>query len=442
MTNIYKYKGLTTSVLSALMMLLVFNACNKDESPGFTPSFQYTMANDNIVKFTSDSDGEFYLLMWDFGNGIYDTTADHNAIQTMYFNEAGEYTVTLKLLNYTGETKSVSQKVNITNTDISLSFTSEIDPDNANKVILVNTTVGEYESFSWHYNDTIVENEIVYNAYFPYAGVYDVQLVVNKYGYDLSLVQQITINQDDPGNVPGFTLIWNDEFDYTGIPSSSNWNMETGGDGWGNNELQYYTDREENAYVDNGILTITAMSESYSGRDYTSARITTQNNFDVRYGKIEASIKLPYGQGIWPAFWMLGADIGSVGWPACGEIDIMELVGGDNNGDNTVYSTLHWENAGEPADYGQSYTLSSGVFADDFHEFAVEWDEEEIRGYVDGTEYFVADITPEDLSEFHNNFFIILNVAVGGNWPGSPNETTIFPQTMEVDYVRVYAFDE
>jgi beta-glucanase (GH16 family) len=134
---------------------------------------------------------------------------------------------------------------------------------------------------------------------------------------------------------------------------------------------------------------------------------------------------------------MLGANFSSVGWPACGEIDIMELVGGDGN-DNTCYATLHWDNDGEHAEYGESYTLPSGIFADDYHVFAVEWNSQEIKGFMDDIQYFVIDITPAQLSEFHNNFFIILNVAVGGDWPGSPDATTIFPQTMEVDWVRVY----
>jgi beta-glucanase (GH16 family) len=189
--------------------------------------------------------------------------------------------------------------------------------------------------------------------------------------------------------------------------------------------------------VENGILTITAREESVGGRDYTSARITTQNKFDFKYGRIEARIKLPYGQGIWPAFWMLGSNFSSIGWPMCGEIDIMEMIGGTDN-DNTVYATLHWDNDGSNADYGLSYTLPSGIFADDYHIFAVEWDSQEIKAYMDDIEYFVADITPAELSEFQNNFFILLNVAVGGNWPGPPDGTTTFPQTMEVDYVRVY----
>lgn len=234
--------------------------------------------------------------------------------------------------------------------------------------------------------------------------------------------------------------VWAEEFNYNGLPDPTNWNMETGGWGWGNNESQYYTNNLSNAEVANGVLTITAKEQSYSGSSYTSARITTQNKFEFQYGKIEARIKLPYGQGIWPAFWMLGENFSSVGWPSCGEIDIMEMIGGPGN-DNVCHSTIHWDNNGSYASYGQSYTLPSGIFADDYHIFSLEWDNQELKASVDGIQYYVADLTPSGLSEFHNDFFIILNLAVGGNWPGYPNASTVFPQTMKVDYVRVYKDD-
>ena len=266
------------------------------------------------------------------------------------------------------------------------------------------------------------------------AGDYDIELQIIRGDEVFSNTQSVTIEQDDQGDP---NLLWSEEFNYSGLPDASIWNMETGGGGWGNNELQYYTDREDNASVGGGYLTITAQEEAYGGRHYTSARMTTQNKFDFKYGKIVARIKLPYGQGIWPAFWMLGSNFNSVGWPSCGEIDIMELVGG-NGGDNTCHATLHWDNSGQHASYGESYTLPSGIFADDFHVFTVEWDAQRIKGLVDGHQYFVTDITPSGLSEFHEDFFIILNVAVGGNWPGAPNATTEFPQTMQIDYIRIY----
>lgn len=231
-------------------------------------------------------------------------------------------------------------------------------------------------------------------------------------------------------------LVWSDEFDATTLDASS-WTRETGGHGWGNNELQYYTNRDVNSFLENGHLVIQALEENYGGRQYTSARIKSQNKRFFKYGKFEASLKLPYGQGLWPAFWMLGQNIPTVGWPACGEIDIMEMIGGPNR-DNTSYGTAHWEDNGQHLQSGGNYTLSSGIFADDFHKFTIIWEYQSIRWYVDDNLFYTLSITPFDRTEFHKEFFIILNVAVGGNWPGPPDSSTVFPQRMEIDYVRVY----
>ncbi len=235
-----------------------------------------------------------------------------------------------------------------------------------------------------------------------------------------------------------YELVWSEEFNYTGFPDPGKWTHETGGDGWGNNELQYCKEMDSNnAWVEDGSLVITALKENYGGRNYTSARLRTKGNKEFKYGKIEARMRLPYGQGLWPAFWMLGTNNDEVGWPASGEIDIMEMVGGVT-GDNTIYGTIHWENNDEHAQYGGSKSLSSGIFADTFHVFSVEWTQQYIRWYLDGTQYHVVDIKPAGLSVFHQDFFIILNLAVGGNWPGSPDASTVFPQQYEVDYIRVY----
>ncbi|HRI46539.1 MAG TPA: family 16 glycosylhydrolase [Ignavibacteriaceae bacterium] len=230
-----------------------------------------------------------------------------------------------------------------------------------------------------------------------------------------------------------YQLVWSDEFNGTSL-NTNDWTYEIGPNP-ANNELQYYTNRIHNLYLEDGSLVIRALSEIYGGMNYTSARIKTKLNW--KYGKIEARIKLPYGQGIWPAFWMLGQNINSVGWPACGEIDIVELVGGGPGRDNRCYATLHWEQNGH-ASYGSNYTLPSGIFADDYHIFTATWTPQKVECFVDGIRYFVIDITPAGLSEFHAPYFIILNLAVGGNWPGNPNSSTIFPQYMYVDYVRVY----
>jgi beta-glucanase (GH16 family) len=243
-----------------------------------------------------------------------------------------------------------------------------------------------------------------------------------------------------------WSLVWNDEFNGpngSGVDPAK-WTMETGGNGWGNNELEYYTSRTQNAFLNKGSLVIKAIKETYTGpdnvtRNYTSARLITKNKFAQVYGRFEASIKIPSGQGLWPAFWMLGSDIDSAGWPACGEIDIMENIGREPS---IVHGTLHGPGYSGGNGIGAAYTLPGKKrFADDFHTFAVEWEPDVARFYADGILYKTS--TPTDLPRgtkwvFDHPFFIILNVAVGGTWPGSPNSTTVFPQTMQVDYVRVY----
>ncbi len=234
---------------------------------------------------------------------------------------------------------------------------------------------------------------------------------------------------------PGWTLVWQDEFDGESLDRSK-WTYDLGGGGWGNNELQYYTDRPENARVENGFLIIEARAEKYQYRNYTSARLKTQGLHAWMYGRFEARMQLPYGQGIWPAFWLLGEDILRSGWPGCGEIDIMEYIGRQPD---RVYATVHGPGYSGGAGVGSSFLFSQGSPSEDFHVYAIEWEPQEIRWYVDDTPYFA--VTPDSLPGrwvFDHPFFIILNLAVGGNWPGRPDETTVFPQFLRVDYVRVY----
>jgi beta-glucanase (GH16 family) len=244
---------------------------------------------------------------------------------------------------------------------------------------------------------------------------------------------------------PSYVLSWSDEFSAANgsSPDASKWIMETGGNGWGNNELESYTNRTQNAHVQDGNLVITAIQETYTGSDgitrqYTSARLKSMGLFEQKYGRFEARIKIPQGQGMWPAFWMLGNNIGQVGWPDCGEIDIMENIGKEPT---KVHGSMHGPGYSGSSGLTGTYTLPSGNFADDFHIFAVEWEPSVVRFYVDGNLYETR--TPADLPAgktwvFDHPFFILLNVAVGGDWPGSPDQTTVFPQSMLVDYVRVY----
>lgn len=247
-------------------------------------------------------------------------------------------------------------------------------------------------------------------------------------------------------------LIWSDEFDGSTLDASK-WTAEIGNGaeksvpGWGNNELQYYTDSPENVSLDDGKLIIRAQKEvksfSVNGQDYTtdytSARLITEGKFSVSYGKIEARMKVPSGQGFWPAFWMLGDDIGEVGWPACGEIDILEYIGSKPT---EVHGTVHGPITGGP---GIHQKIDTGIdMSLDFHTYAIEWDEDEVEFYVDGLLYHVVNKDEVDLEQgptewvFDHPHFLILNLAVGGTWPGAPNSETVFPSQLEVDYVRVY----
>ena len=236
-----------------------------------------------------------------------------------------------------------------------------------------------------------------------------------------------------PESYPGMQMIWSDDFN-AGEPIEDYWTFEYGGHGWGNNEWQYY--RKENTRVHSGgYLVIEAREENYGGKQYTSSRIVTKNKFNFKYGRVDIRAVLPYGQGIWPALWMLGKNFSSVGWPACGEIDVMELIG---NSPATTHGTIHWEKEGNHAQYSGSTTLANGIFNDEFHVFSLIWDEYHIEWLLDGKKFHEADIRPADLSEFHDEFFFIFNVAVGGNWPGYPDQTTEFPQRMIVDYIRVF----
>lgn len=231
-----------------------------------------------------------------------------------------------------------------------------------------------------------------------------------------------------------WTLVWSDEFDGPDI-NRDNWTFDLGGSGWGNREWQHYTDRPENARIEDGMLIIEAREELFGGRPYTSARLKTQGLQAFQNGRFEARIKVPEGQGIWPAFWMLGDNFSQRGWPLAGEIDIMENIGREPN---TVHGTLHGPGYAGANNVGTGYDLPEPL-ANDFHIFAIEWEGEEIRWYVDDTNYFTltaADVPGEWV--YDHPFFFLLNVAVGGNWPGYPNSTTQFPQQMQVDYVRVF----
>lgn len=241
-------------------------------------------------------------------------------------------------------------------------------------------------------------------------------------------------------------LAWFDEFDGPAgsAPDQTKWVYDIGGHGWGNNELQTYTDRRLNSYIDgNSCLVIRALRETYTGpdgieREYTSARLLTKGKFAQRYGRFSMRIKIPYGQGIWPAGWMLGANIDEVGWPRCGEIDNMENIGREPS---TNHGSLHGPGYCGGDSLTGIVTLPNGErLSDDFHVYTVDWDEDKVVFYIDDQHYLTRSRTDAQGKEwvFDHPFFLLLNIAVGGNWPGSPDETTVFPQAMLVDWVRAY----
>lgn len=244
----------------------------------------------------------------------------------------------------------------------------------------------------------------------------------------------------------GWVLTWNDEFNGPdgSMPDGKKWMIQVSGSGFGNNELEYYTDRKDNIHLEKGNLVITAKKEAFTGkdgvsRDFTSGRMQTKDHFTQQYGRFESRIKIPAGQGLWPAFWMLGDNIDEVSWPTCGEIDIMENVGKEPS---KIHGTLHGPGYSGESPLTGAYTLPDAKrFADDYHVFAVEWDPQQIRFYVDQKLYETQTIDSIPSSKrwvFDHPFFLLLNLAVGGDWPGSPDSSTAFPAKMLVDYVRVY----
>ena len=311
----------------------------------------------------------------------------------------------------------------------------------------VNAILYEFD-FGTIDNDTGSSTDGFIDFVYENSGVYTIEVkAFGNSGRFIRLSKQITIESGEPATAgegymtplsyDGMNLFWNDEFDGFFV-NQGDWNYEIGNGcpnlcGWGNNELQYY--KAENSQVSNGALTIEARAENVQSNQYTSTRMTTQGKVAFKYGRVDVRAQLPTGKGLWPAIWMLGTNITSVGWPTCGELDIMEMVGG-NGGEKTTHGTAHWNLNGQ-ASAGGSKTLLEGL-DQEFHVYSIIWDENSIQWLLDDVPYYNLDITGSDKEAFHKPFFMILNVAVGGNWPGNPNAETEFPTSMKVDYVRVF----
>lgn len=423
-----------------LSVLVLFPACGSDDEsvPNLSAKFGYEFIDENNVRFSNQSTGEVYLLDWNFGNGRTEANSSKNLTYEVYYPQAGTYSVRLTVIDFDGNRSTINENITILNDDLVVAFTASPDQLNPNKINLTNTSEGEFDSFKWIYRNKEVNDENSTVAYFPYKGTYDIELEMLKDGVKYFIKQTFNIANDDPDYLSSFTLVWSDEFDGNEI-NTADWTFETGAHGWGNNELQNYTNGS-NAEIEDGKLIIRAkkINDNQQPGSYTSTRMITKGKQEFTYGRMEIFAKLPSGRGIWPAIWMLGGDIGQVSWPACGEIDIMEYVGYQPN---TIHATVH-----TPAGYGANGNGSSKSLVtaeEEFHIYGVIWTEKEMIFYTDTPENVTHTYAPSNKTDnnwpFNKPHFFILNIAVGGNWGGAQGiDNSIFPQTMEIDYVRVY----
>lgn len=310
-------------------------------------------------------------------------------------------------------------------TPTNLVVTAVVNPDNSGNVTFTSTATNAV-SYAYNFGNGIfqtnVTGPIIYK--YPASGTYTVNSTAKSAsGKTTTTSIQVTVTV-------GLALVWSDEFNTDGAPDPAKWGYNLGAGGWGNNEVQFYTDRPENSIVEGGSLKIKVVKENYSGSPYTSARLLSQNKYSFKYGKAEIKAKLPVGGGTWPAIWMLGNNIGSVSWPACGEIDIMEHKGNELN---KIHSTLHYPGrSGGNAD-GGSKVISNATT--EFHKYTLEWSATSIKMFVDDLP--IHSVTNTSSLPFNQNFFLILNVAMGGSFGGTI-DPAVTGATMEIDYIRVY----
>jgi beta-glucanase (GH16 family) len=430
--------SLIKRALFLMFILWSLVSCQKEDDEAFNADFEYEFIDENRVLFTNTSVGNYQSLIWDFGNEEKHNTNDKNKSFEVFYPKAGDYHVELNIYNDAGENNEIRKTITIENDVLEVSFTAEPDAENQNLYHLTNTTVGDFDSIRWQFRHKNIENTDETVAYLPFKGTYKVELQVTQENVTFSDSQNITIENDDPDYLSNMELVWSDEFDGSSI-DQDNWTFETGATGWGNNELQDYTNGDNAEIVDEKlVITARKVNDNKIQGSYTSSRMVTLDKHDFLYGRMEIRAKLPSGTGIWPAIWMLGSNISEVSWPACGEIDIMEYVGYQPN---TVHSTVHTP-AGYGAD-GKGNSISLPTAEEEFHNYGIIWTEKFIRFYLNDPENIRFTYSPSNKTEenwpFDKPQFFILNIAVGGDWGGAQGiDNSIFPQKMEVDYVRVY----
>lgn len=306
-----------------------------------------------------------------------------------------------------------------------LTVTANVSTDNSGNVAFVAAATNA-TSYDYDFGNGIFQSSAsgIVTYKYPASGTYTVNVIAkSSSGQTVSKSIQVTVAVTQ-------SLVWSEEFDTPGAPDASKWGYDLGAGGWGNAEEQYYTNRSDNVIVSNGTLKITAKKEAYSGSAYTSARLLSKDKFSFKYGKIEARIKLPAGGGTWPAFWMLGNNLSTVSWPGCGEIDIMEHLG---NQLNKIYGTLHHPGHSGANGDGSNVIITNATT--EFHKYTLEWTAAVIKISVDDVVFFTFANTPT--LPFNQNFFVIVNVAMGGNFGGTINPAFV-SAAMEIDYIRVY----
>ena len=398
-----KFKTLTLTVLPVLMMITF--SCSKSSGNSQTPVVPViTISNAAQARATTNGTIHFSLYL--------DKTTNV-PVSVDYTIQNG---TAVAPRDYVAASGTVSIPANQSSADIAVQITG--DPNNTRQDNLEFTV-----ALSNPKNATLRMTSAV-GTIITENGTY---FVTDTSGFN------------SPLSYPGKSLVWDEEFSGSTLdPNEWNYEIGNGQGGWGNNELEYYTNSPNNVLVSNGNLIIEARKESINGFNYSSARLTTQSKKTFTYGRIDIRAKLPRGQGIWPALWMLGSNITAVGWPASGEIDIMENLGQDSS---KVYGTLHY--GASPATHGSngnSYMLNGSYFSSKFHVFSMDWVQDTVKLYVDNN--LMLTVKKSDVGSspypFNQPFFFIFNVAVGGNWPGSPDGNTTFPQRMIVDYIRVF----
>lgn len=423
-------------IIILFLILLTPSSCVKKDLNKLKADFSYEMLKGdsiNFVRFYDKSKGEYLLSEWNFGDN---SKVQNKLTVAKYYPFAGDFAVSLAV--YGIETAdTLTRTVSIKGSNLFIDFEVSVTDTNSNYVLLVKNS-SELDNYFWTFNNRTIENENQVVAYFPFVGNYDISLTGSRHGVSHTVTKKANITQNDPNYLNFFQLVWSDEFDGTNV-NLENWTFETGATGWGNNELQNYTNGE-NAEIVNGKLVITArkVNELKLPGSYTSSRMITRNKKTFTYGRMEIRARLPKGTGIWPAIWMLGNNIGTVGWPRCGEIDIMEYVGYIPN---TVHATIHTESGYGGNGSGTSIPLAS--CEEEFHNYGIIWTERFIKFYIDDPSNITYTYQPLIKTEsnwpFNKPAFFILNIAVGGNWGGVQGiDNSIFPQTMEIDYVRVF----